>query len=158
MSQRKYIADKVIVCDYLFYRFRKRESYDWVKLPSVEIRLRSPAAEFNSFALVDSGSNVTLLMNQQAEILSLKPAIRDGKPMTAEVTGAGGKFLADVFTIPELDAMKRDVPFAIFRGQQVYVPSQEEAIPYAILGRDTIFRRFVISFDDNHQKLIFRRV
>ena len=158
MSQRRYITDNAIECDYLFFRFRRSQSYDWVKLPSVEIKLRPQAAEFSSFALVDSGSNVTMLMKQQAELLALKPAIRGGKPMTSEITGAGGKFDAEVLVTPELDVMKHGVPFAAFRGRQVYVPRQEDAIPYAILGRDTIFHRFVVSFDDNRQKVIFRRV
>jgi hypothetical protein len=151
------LTDKRIICDYLLYRFHKEDSYQWVKLPLVEVKVRSPQAEYGSIALVDSGSDRTFLPREEADLLGLKPQMDGNEPLKADAVGAGGEFPCDIMTLPELQLMKHGRPFCSFRGQSVWVPRNDTAIPYAIVGRDTAFRRFQITFDENRRRVIFAR-
>ena len=150
---------KPIVCEYLFYKLHGSHSVKWIKIPLVEIRLKSKEAEFGSVALVDSGSDRTFLPRQEAELLGLKPQIgQNGEPVKVEAIGAGGSFPCDVMTLPDLRLMHHGKPFQDFHGLNVWVPNMTEDIPYAILGRDYVFHRYEIAFDEGRRKISFRKV
>lgn len=151
------ITDRVIVCKYLFYRLRSPKSFTWIKLPLVEVKLKSASAEYGSIGLVDSGSDKTFIQKQEADLLSLKPIMRDDKPVRSSATGAGGNLDCTIMILPELRLMKEGVPFCTFRSLQVWVPDAESAIPYSIIGRDTAFHRFEIAFDEGRKKITFKR-
>lgn len=152
------LTNKRIECDYLLYRLRDTQSFTWVRLPLVEIKVRSAQAEYGSIGLVDSGSDKTFVQKQEADLLGLKPQMDGDKPLKAEAVGAGGEFPCDVMTLPELQLMKHGKPFCSFRGLSVWVPRTEGVIPYSIIGRDTAFRRFHITFQEGRKKVIFNRV
>jgi hypothetical protein len=157
LPQTRELTDKKVVCEYLFYRLHGKKSYNWVKLPLVEIKLRSAQAEYGSIGLVDSGSDKTFIQKQEADLLGLKSVMRGDEPATGEAIGAGGELPCDIMTLPELQLMKHGMPFCSFRGLSVWVPKREGAIPYSIIGRDTAFRRFEIAFDEGRKRMTFKR-
>lgn len=154
----KELTDKIVVCDYLFYRLRGESSFNWVRLPLVEIKVRSPNAEYGTIGLVDSGSDKTFMQKQEADLLGLKPLKWGDELAMGDAVGAGGEFPCDIMKLPELQLMKHGVPFCSFRGLNVWVPRTETAIPYAIIGRDTAFRRFEIAFNEGRKKVTFKRI
>lgn len=149
---------KVIECPYLHYPWRRKDGVRWVKLPTVETYLRSGEAEFTSFALVDSGAIASFIQKEEADLLGLKPQKdASGKEVTAEAEGAGGEFKCYEVVVPELTVRKNGVPFQSYRGRQVLVPEKAETLPYSILGRDTIFKHFDITFRENNKLIVFKR-
>lgn len=153
------LNSKVIVCDYLYYRLHIKDSVKWVKLPLVEIRMKSPSAEYGSVGLVDSGSDRTFVPREEAELLGLKPqTLADGTKRTTEALGAGGSFACEIMSLPEMRLMRHGAQFQDFHGLPVWVPKKNEDIPYTIIGRDSVFKRFEISFNEPHRKITFRRV
>ena len=46
--------------------------------------------------------------------------------------------------------------FSDFRNLMVLVPSRERDLPYVILGRDTVFKRFHITFKENIKKFVIK--
>ena len=151
------LKDRRIVCDYLFYRLYSEKSFMWVKLPLVEIKVRSKEVEYGSIGLVDSGSDKTFIQKQEADLLDLKPQKWGDKTATGDAVGAGGEFPCDIMTLPELQLMKNGRPFCSFRGLTVWVPRTEAAIPYSIMGRDTAFKRFHITFSEGQKRITFSR-
>ena len=149
-----------IVCKYLYYRDRTAEGeINLVKIPSVTIALKSESAWYKSFALVDSGAYTTFLQKEEADLLGLKNAKDpDGSDSEGEAVGAGGTFKCDIKVIPELTVMdNKERPFYTYRGIRVFVPKDSGRIPYPILGRDTIFRHFHITFREGQKDIVFRR-
>jgi hypothetical protein len=151
------IKDNRIVCDYLFYQLRGEKSFVWLRYPLVEVRVRSPQAEYGSIGLVDSGSDRTFVQKEEAVLLGLKPLMNGDKPRKETAIGAGGELTCNLMTLPELQLMKHGRPFCSFRGLTVWVPDIESAIPYSIIGRDTAFKRFRITFDEGRRQIIFNR-
>ena len=152
------MKSKEIVCEYLFYRYRNSDSIRWVKIPLVEVRMKSSAVEYGSVALVDSGSDRTFVSRDEAQLLGLKPRTnRDGTPITSEAIGAGATFVCDIMILPEMWVMRHGEPFQDFHGMTVWVPRSSDDIPYTILGRDYVFKRFEISFHEGRRKIAFKR-
>jgi|SRR5712692_824969 len=148
-----------IVCQYLYYKERHSSGeVRWVKLPVVAIDLKSQRAHYVTVALVDSGAERTFLQKQDAELLELKPLKnQDGTNRSAEALGAGATFTCDIMIVPELRLMKGDDSFHTFRSVQVWVPRDLDKIPISILGRDTVFRHFDITFQEGRKQISFRR-
>ena len=144
-------------CKYLFYRLRsKNGKTKMVRLPIVHVYLKSKAADFDTIALVDSGSDRTLIPREQAGILALNYAKnKEGKILKNETVGAGGTFICNIGMLPQLVLMKNSSPFCTFRDIKVWVPENENVIPYAILGRDSIFKRFSVTFQENRHRILF---
>jgi len=123
-------------------------------LPLVHIRIESPEESIETDALVDSGATKTLIPKEIAELLpSLKYEER-----SIEVTGAGGLFSAKITKLKKLTLIKNVTPFANFVQVEVLVPDYEGILPYVVLGRDHVFRRFNIAFHEKRRKLIFTEI
>jgi len=149
-----------IVCKYLFYRDHTATGeLHLVKIPSVTISMRTEYAFFKSFALVDSGSYTTFLQKEDDDLLNLKNVKKsDGTDLVGHATGAGGRFECDIKIVPELCVMdNKEKVFHVYRGIQVYVPKSYGHIPYTILGRDTIFRHYHITFSEGQKEIVFRK-
>jgi len=99
--------------------------------------------------LVDSGATKTLIPKEISEIL---PSLKYIEGST-EVTGAGGVFFAKKTTLKKLVLIKNVTPFATFNQPEVLVPEHEGILPYVILGRDHMFRRFDIIFHEKRRKV-----
>ena len=108
-----------------------------VRLPIVHVYLKSKAADFDTIALVDSGSDRTLIPREQAGILALNYAKnKEGKILKNETVGAGGTFICNIGMLPQLVLMKN-------------------SSARAILGRDSIFKRFSVTFQENRHRILF---
>ncbi|MEM3727793.1 MAG: retropepsin-like aspartic protease [Candidatus Bathyarchaeia archaeon] len=148
-------SKKSVTCKYLFYRYTMRNgTVRTLLLPLVHVRIESPEEHIETDALVDSGATRTLIPKEIAEIL---PSLKY-EEQRAEVTGAGGVFLARVTRLKKLTLIKNITPFAHFVEIEVLVPDHEGILPYVILGRDYVFRRFDITFHEKRRKLTFTEI
>ena len=144
---------KAFVCKYLSYSYRAKDgSVAAIRLPLVHIRIKSSETELETIGLVDTGATKTLIPKELAEILLLKCE------REAEVTGAGGIFISREAKLKRLLLMKNVTPFATFVETKVLVPDSKDALPYVILGRDHVFKRFDITFHENRQKMTFTKL
>lgn len=157
MPQRLELTGKTIVCEYLYYKFGSSKLTRWIKLPLVELRMKSPTVEYGSIGLVDSGSDKTFVPKEEADLLGLKPLMKGSKPMTGEAVGAGGSFMCEIMILPEMRLMRHGVPFHSFHGLNVWVPQKTGDVPYSIIGRDSIFHGFEITFDEGRKRITFKR-
>ena len=121
-----------------------------LRLPLVSIRLQGQGVQsFQTNALVDSGATASIVPPEMAAILGLE----GGEPAAA--SGAGGAFDTRVERIRiEVLAGKRVA--ATFDGD-VHVPIEEGRVPFVILGRDTIFLGYDITFREHRQLMVFRK-
>lgn len=150
MSSRCFLKGRqAVVCRYLVYLLPN--SNIRLRLPLLHIRLESDTDSLTTTGLVDSGSTCTFIPTEISEILEL-PHIKDD-----QAVGAGGRFPTRVKQLKTMALLTGSRIFGKFRDIQVHVPTAPEAIPYPVLGRDTIFRLFQITFREEEEKVIFRR-
>jgi predicted aspartyl protease len=135
-------------CRYLHYKLRNGRV---ILLPLVHVELVSETETFTTIGLLDSGATTTFIPYEMADILGLIPE----KPESGSVVTAGGDapfFPAKVKKLAILIGGKILTEFANIR---VLVPAQPERdLPYVILGRDSVFKRFHITFKENVKKFI----
>jgi hypothetical protein len=122
-----------------------------MRLPLLQVRLSTNITAFETLGLLDSGSTSTFLPTELAEILGLQIDPATSKP----AVGAGGEFRTVDFHVT-IELMKGGRPYTDFRDWKVLVPVDPRAIPYMILGRDSVFRRFDITFRELVQRTILR--
>ena len=48
--------------------------------------------------------------------------------------------------------------FEEFENLKIDVPLQAQTLLYMVLGRDSIFKRFIVRFDENAEKITLKRV
>jgi len=143
---------KSITCKYLAYRFSLEGPPKYIRLPMVHVYLKSGDKEFTTIGLVDSGSTATFLPCELVEILELSN-LQD-----SSARGAGGVFPTWLAKVDVLKLIKHKEPFDTFQNVRVHIPKQTGAIPYVVLGRDTIFTHFDITFYENKRKMTFIRL
>lgn len=134
-----------IKCRYLVYRFHGRPIF----LPLIHVRLVSESNAISSIGLVDSGSTVTFLPYELAELLDLPHLLED-----TESIGAGGPFSTFIAKLHRLQLIKGTKIISNFVDLQVHVPTEPDRIPYVILGRNSIFDRFEVIFQEKKNTLI----
>jgi len=106
---------------------------------------------FQTNALIDSGATGTFAPLEFIELLGIP------LPTESELTvGAGGSFNSYRIQLDLIECLKANTPFSSFRNSLVRVPTTYDIIPYVVLGRDTIFTSFDITFRENKQQIIFR--
>jgi len=115
----------------------------------LHIRLSHDDQSLTTIGLIDSGSTTTFVPLELAEILSL-PIEEE-----ASAVGAGGSFNNTIRKV-NITLLKGRTAFAKFRGFPAYVPLEEGRVPYVVLGRDSVFRKFDITFRENQQRFILR--
>ncbi len=127
-------------------------------LPLVHIYLKSnTGGDINTDALIDSGANVTFIQYEIANIIGIAPKnLSAAQKIPVQVAGAIVN--AVPIRVDILKIIKNVTPFYTFRGFAALMIPQEGAIPYSILGRDTIFRHFEITFCEKRRKMIFTRI
>jgi|ADKI01.1.fsa_nt_gi hypothetical protein len=152
--------DRNVTCKYLPFSYRNPDgSTKYIQLPLVPVFLKSESAEFQTVALVDSGATSTLLPRDQAEILKIKyEEDKEGKHLEVPTVGAGGSFSSEVGKVKKVQLLKNVTPFCTFLDMRVLVPQKKDALPYMILGRDLVFKRFDITFYEKRRKLTFVRI
>ena len=119
----------------------------------VHVRLVHKTQDLKTVALIDSGSTSNFLPRELAEILNL-----DLSQETKDVVGAGGKFSSTASLIGACQLIKnRTVVFDEFTNLNINVPVTPNTLPYMVLGRDSIFRRFDVRFMEKMEKLTLKR-
>jgi len=134
-----------------YLRYRHPSISDSMRLPLLQARLSTEVTSFMTLALVDSGATCSFLPTDLAEILGLQP----DPASTHTAVGAGGEFRTVDFRVT-IELMKGGRAFADFKNWPVLVPINRLAIPYMILGRDSVFRRFDVTFRELAQRTILR--
>jgi len=113
------------------------------------VRLKSESRVVGSVGLVDSGSTVTFVPFELAEVLDL-PHVSENR----ESIGAGGTFSTFIARLRGLQLVKGSTIFSDFVNAHVHVPTEPDRIPYVILGRDYIFKRFEVTFQENSRRMV----
>jgi hypothetical protein len=121
------------------------------RVPLLHVRLRTATASLTTLGLVDSGATNTFVPTDLAEILGLQI---DPKKATPSI-GAGGGFDTVIFNLT-IEVLKAGNNIATFADMPVFVPVNPEAIPYTVLGRDSVFLKFDITFRERIQRTILR--
>lgn len=149
MIQMSFFRQKqraAISCKYLSYNLPDGGN---IRLPMLHVRLSHGDLSLGTIGLVDSGSTTTFVPLELAEILSL--------PIEKEsiAVGAGGSFNNTIRRV-DISLLKGNRVFAKFPNFPVYVPTDAGRLPYVVLGRDSIFRKFDITFRENQMRFILR--
>lgn len=102
---------------------------------------------------MDSGSTDTFIPLEIAEILELIPPPSERRE--TEVHTAGGGFPFFRAKLKKLSLLSGGNIFSEFVNLRVLVPTESERdLPYAILGRDSIFKRFYVTFIEKSHRFI----
>lgn len=117
-------------------------------LPMVNVCLKHKGHDVPSLALIDSGATSTFIPLSIAQLLELE--LRN---LNSNVAGAGGSFQSYSANIEKISVIKGTTILAEFNHALVRIPSKKEGIPFVILGRDSIFFRYDIKFQENKQQL-----
>jgi len=121
------------------------------RIPLLHVRLKTATASLTTLGLVDSGATNTFVPTDLAEILGLQI---DPKQATPSI-GAGGGFDTVRFNLI-IEVLKGGNSIATFADISVFVPVNPDAIPYTVLGRDSVFLKFDITFRERMQRTILR--
>jgi len=140
-----------IRCNYVSYADPKtNHTY---KLPLVHVKLIHGKQAIKSIALVDSGATTNFLPRELAEILEM-----DLNTNARDAIGAGGAFSNIPSRIDKVVLVKgRDSVYEEFDNLSVFVPVLPDTLPYMVLGRNSIFKRFDIKFVERQEKIIMKR-
>lgn len=142
-----------MVFKYLPYSLRLERGTVTLFLPMLQIILRSAnGTELSTAALIDSGATTTFIPYELNEILSF-PRIKGG-----ETIAAGGRFETDIVQIRKFSIMRGKNTVTTFYSIQAHVPKKPDQIPYVVLGRDYIFKRFEITFCERRKKFILKPI
>ncbi len=141
-----------ITCKYLPYYFVNQFRF----YPMVNVIIEHDDA-VGVPALIDSGATNTFVPYGIAEAIGLLP--KDTRKLKKSITtGASGKFPTLVIPLKRLQVFKDNHVFETFQGLPVYVADNpQDALPYVVLGRDSVFKRFDITFNEGSRKMIFNR-
>lgn len=117
------------------------------------IRIAYNGQSIRTNALLDSGATVTYLPFEIMEMLGFhnSPDLE-----AVDSIGAGGKFESYNATLDKLEIIKGRHSVYTFKDINVLVPKGTDAIPYPILGRDSIFKVFNITYREREEKVILR--
>lgn len=115
-----------------------------LRLPLLNIRLIGPSDTLKTIALVDSGATMTFIPPELASAVGLEPEKRGEAAI-----GAGGSFANDLCPY-RIQLLKRDQPIRDIQGV-AFVPQDADRVPYVVLGRDSVFQVYDITFRENRK-------
>ncbi len=130
------------------YKTVKRPDGTDVRTPSIPIILNGKE-KFESFALLDSGADISAMSKAIAELLGLN--------LNSQITkafGIGG----------EVDSVETTVSITIEKGHEHYtfqIPVKIILGDYdfpILLGRAGFFDKFIVSFDQAQEKILLKRI
>jgi hypothetical protein len=99
---------------------------------------------------LDSGATTSFIPHEIADILEVIPE----NPQSQAVETAGGRANFVPATLKKLSLLAGGNIFSEFPNFRVLISSPERDLPYTILGRDTVFKRFHITFKENIRKFV----
>ena len=122
-----------------------------ILLPLIQIELVSDTEQLTTIGLLDSGATTTFIPYEIADILDVIPE----ETQSTDVQTAGGAANFFPVQLKRLSLLAGGKIFSDFRNFVVLVPSQRERdLPYVLLGRKSIFKRFYITFKENIKKFV----
>lgn len=130
------------------YKTIKRPDGTEVKTPSIPILLNGKE-KFETIALLDSGADISAIPSAIAEILGIEL-----KGEKTPAYGLGGK----------VDSIETRISITVEKGHEHYsfqIPVKVILGNYdfpILLGRAGFFDKFIISFDQNQEKLSLKKV
>jgi hypothetical protein len=132
------------------YRYKtiKRPDGTNVRTPSIPITLKGKE-QFDTIALLDSGADISAIPLSIAQILSLN---LDGAK--SEAYGIGGK----------VDSIDTQMNVTVEKGHEHYsfnIPVKVILGKYdfpILLGREGFFNKFIISFDQERERILLKRI
>ena len=99
----------------------------------------------------------TFIPHGMADAIGIFPDDQS-KIKKASTMGASGKFATSIVRLKRLQVFKENHVFDTFQDLFVYVSDRtDDPLPYVVLGRDSIFKHFDITFHENSKKMVFRR-
>ncbi len=114
------------------------------------VRLIGPTGvSVKTTALIDSGATATFLPHDFADILDLELRENGG------ATGAGGSFDTNVSSVT-VEILKHGNTLNVIEAEEIHVPVEEGPVPYVVLGRDTIFLEYDITFREHKELSVLR--
>jgi hypothetical protein len=140
------LAHGPFVQEYLFFVLDRRR----IAFPLVHVRLRGRRGSLRTVALADSGATATFVPVELAREVGL-PLSR-GLP----AGGGGGKFPTFEGRL-SIEVLHGGKVIHRFTRLPVSVPRGGGGIPYVVLGRDSLFRAFRLTFDEHRQRLVLVR-
>jgi hypothetical protein len=140
---------RCIFCDYLSFTDPILRSK--FRLPLVNIRIKHNNISFKTVALVDSGATATFMPFDFIGILNLTQKKEEA------AVGAGGIFKVMKEKIDLIEIIKRNKSFCDLRSFEVSFPLSPNSIPYAVLGRDSIFQMYDdVTFREYEKHIMFK--
>jgi len=122
-----------------------------ILLPLIHVELASDTEQLTTIGLLDSGATTSFIPYEIADILDVIPK----KPQPGDVQTAGGSAKFFPVRLKRLSLLAGGELFSDFSNLVVGVPSQPERdLPYVILGRKSVFKRFYITFKENIKKFV----
>jgi predicted aspartyl protease len=123
-----------------------------ILLPLIHVELVSDTVTFTTIALIDSGATLTFMPYEIADILEVNPhEVRQ----TVPVETAGGLSDFVPVSLKRLSLLAGEKIFSDYYNITVLVPpNPSRDLPYVLLGRDSIFNRFHITFEEKIKKFV----
>lgn len=125
---------------YLLFNYKGVDRY----LPMVHVLLKHKGIEIPSTALIDSGVTSPFIPLELARLLDIKLENPNNN-----VAGAGGDFQSYATFIGKLSVIKNLTTLAEFENLHIRVPAKEDGVPFVVLGRDSIFYKYDIKFQES---------
>ena len=132
-------------CRYLSYEVPPKDPADEpksIRLPLLKIQVYSEIGGIATTALIDSGATVSFLPREIAKDILALPTVKD----SVDVQGAGSTFPCEIVMAKQVVLMKGVGRIRYYEDVRMHVPKAPVELPYAILGRDTVFQDFEITF------------
>jgi len=121
-----------------------------ILLPLIQIELVSATESIPTIALLDSGATLSFIQHEMAEMLDV---LSDPNVSLIDVATAGGTRQFKGVRLSKLSLIAGGRIFSDFSNFPILIPSQQaNDLPYAILGRDSIFKRFHVTFKEKSKK------
>lgn len=117
-----------------------------ISMPMVRVMLGHKKYLTTVMALVDSGSPISLIPKYLADIIGIRPTNK------IDTMGSpGGNFHSNACKINRIALIKNQVVLNEFVNPTIRVPLIDN-MRFAILGRDIIFKKYKIRFEENDQQ------
>lgn len=99
------------------------------------------------------------IIKQEVQVTQMEVQTPQSEKKVAkhQAVGAGGMFGTYEVTIDLIEVLKGHYEFCSFENWKVLVPDKEGAIPHAVLGRDSIFRKFDVTYREKKEEIVFRK-
>ncbi|MDE1821828.1 MAG: hypothetical protein KGJ23_05245 [Euryarchaeota archaeon] len=132
--------------DYLLFTLDRRR----VAFPLLHVRLRGRKGTLRTVALTDSGATSSFVPVEIAEEVGLRLT-------PGPTAGGGGGDFSTYDGHLSLEVLHRGRVIHRFPHLPVSVPREPGRIPYVVLGRDSIFQAFSLTFEERKGRLVLKR-